>query len=215
VTDAYGVQSFIRDYPGMRIAPSRGSGVALRGAFEFSARPSDGEEIRDCYELEVHVPRGFPAEIPSVAETGRRIPRSLSYHIGPDGALCLGSPLRLREIIARRPTLNGFAENCLVPYLYAASHKLTHGGAFLFGELAHGKEGIVGDYAKLLGLEDPAQAIRALELLGMKRRLANRAVCPCGCGRRLGQCSLNLRLGKLREVASREWFRAHAAGLRR
>ena len=170
--------------------------------------------MHDSYQLQIEVPKQFPRDLPRVTETADRIPRDPSYHVFPDGGLCLGSPLRLLQIVRRRPSLAGWAENCLVPHLYAVSHKLEHGGNFLFGELAHGKEGILSDYMKLLGLREPAQVIRALELLGMKRRIANKAPCPCGCGRRLGRCSFNASLGKLRDIASRHWFRTHAAKLR-
>lgn len=216
-TDAdHGIQQFIQDYPGMSIAPSRSSEVVLKGSFSFCARPrGGGAEIRDSYELRIDVPRAFPEELPNVTETGHKIPRDDTYHVNPDGTLCLGSPLRLKGKIEGRPDLVGFAKHCLVPYLYGASHRLMHGAdGFPFGELAHGVEGIINDYAKLFGLQEREQAIRALELLGMKRRMANKESCPCGCGRRLGRCSFNVRLGKFRDWASRTWFRDHAAKLR-
>jgi hypothetical protein len=75
-------------------------------------------------------------------------------------------------------------------------------------------EGVIDDYAKLFGLQEREQVIRALDLLGMKRRIANKKPCPCGCGRRLGRCSFNVSLGKFRDWASRTWFRDHAAELR-
>ena len=210
----HGVGQFIKNYPGMSIAPSRGAGIVLRGFFSFSAASVEGAEMHYSYQLQIEVPKGFPRELPRVIEAGHRIPRDASYHVFPDGGLCLGSPLRLLQILRRRPNLVGWAQNCLVPYLYAVSHKLQHGGDFPFGELPHGKEGIVNDYMELLGLKERDQVIRAVELLGMKRRIANKAVCPCGCGRRLGRCSFNARLAKLRNVASRPWFRVHAARLR-
>jgi len=209
-----GVGQFIKDYPGMSIAPSRGMGIVLRGLFSFSTRSGDGAQMHDSYQLQIEVPQGFPGEMPRVIETGHRIPRDADHHVFPDGELCLGSPLRLRQMVRRRPSLAGWTQNCLVPYLCAMSHKLKHGGDFLFGELAHGPEGVVSDYRELFDLKEPAQVIRALELLGMKRRVANKAPCPCGCGRRLGRCSFNARLDKLRNIASRSWFRDHAAKLR-
>ena len=42
-------------------------------------------------------------------------------------------------------------------------------GPYPFGELAHGKAGLLDDYARILRLQTPAQAAEALILLGMKR----------------------------------------------
>ncbi|MCK4356750.1 hypothetical protein KAW44_06690, partial [Candidatus Bipolaricaulota bacterium] len=110
------------------------------------------------------------------------------------------------------PTLVGFAEECLVPYLYSISHKLQR-GAFPFGELEHGKPGVISDYLDLFGLKSRAQVLRVLELLGMKKRLANKKPCPCGCGKRLGACKYHFKMAELRELAERSWFRQHLATL--
>ena len=77
----------------------------------------------------------------------------------PNATLCLGSPLRLLWKLSRRPSLPGFASSCLVPYLYAVSHKLQFGGELLFRELKHGAEGIVEDYLDLFGLSNPEQQV--------------------------------------------------------
>lgn len=211
--DTYGVGEFLRDYPGMSLAPARGSKIVLRGTFSFSAKPKSGKEISDAYELEITIGGGFPTVIPSVKETGNRIPRDVEHHVYPDDTLCLGSPLRLLEIISKKPNLVGFSENCLVPHLYAVSNKLQNGGDFVFSELDHGVSGIFDDYMDLFGLKKRSQVIQALRLLGMKQRIANKKSCPCGCGLRLGKCSFNKRINKYRGLAPISWFRAHASNL--
>jgi hypothetical protein len=80
--------------------------------------------------------------------------------------------------LSRKPTLPGFAELCLVPYLFAMSHKLRVGGPFPFDELQHGTKGILIDYADLFGLKTPEQARYALQLLGMKKRRAKQVGHP-------------------------------------
>jgi len=197
----------------MCIAPSRRPGIVLGGVFSFRAVPVGGPELSDSYQLRIEVPPTFPHEIPKVTETGQRIPRDVSYHVNPDGTLCLGSPLRLLEIVRAKANLVSFAMEFLVPYLYAASHRLRHGGSFRFGELAHGPQGVIDDYANLFRLQDRTQVIRVLQLLSKRPRIANRAPCPCGCRRRLGVCAFNASLRRCRGVASRSWFRAHAAEL--
>jgi len=113
--------------------------------------------------------------------------------------------------LSQRPTLTGLAEECLIPYLFAISHKLRLGGPLPFDELQHGTPGILTDYADLFGLKTAEQARYTLMLLGMKKRRANKLPCPCACGKRLGRCKLNVRLRQFRQIASRGWFRTSAS----
>jgi hypothetical protein len=115
--------------------------------------------------------------------------------------------------IHAKPNLTGYAEGCLVPYLYAASHKIMHGGKFIFSELSHGNPGIIQDYQDLLGLTSRSQVAAAITLLGIKKRLANKLPCPCGCGMRLGACPFRYILNKFRKMAHRSWFIAHSKDL--
>lgn len=198
---------FLTDQPGMSLCPSRGSDIILRGTFSFSGHPERGPEITDLFELEIVIPSGFPREIPRIKETGGRVPRNGDYHVNPDGNFCLGSPLRLMKIVAEGLTLASFVETCLVPFLYAVSYKLQHGGHFIFGELPHGNPGVVQDYMDLFGLRTKRQVVGALQLLGMKRRFAIKRRCPCGCGRKLEKCSLCEKLDRYRGIAPTDWFR--------
>jgi len=204
-----GIQEFLQDYPRMAIRPaSAGSSVTLSGIFDFSAKSNSEDEITDSYRLRILVPSAFPRSLPEVTETGHRIPRNGEHHVNPDGTLCLGAPLRLLWQLSLKPTLSGFAEKCLVPYLYAISYKLKFGADLPFNELQHGPPGELSDYADLFGLNEPEQARAALRLLTMKKRHANKCPCPCGCGRRLGKCSFNDKLRKFRDLADRNWFKS-------
>jgi hypothetical protein len=194
----------------MAIRPSRTADTVLKGRFSFNARHSSAGTIADGFDLKIVLPRRFPLELPSVTETGGRIPKKADHHVNEtDGTLCLGSPLSLLKLLAGEPTLPGFAGRCLIPYLYAVSHKLAHGGKFLFGELDHGEPGMIADYLELLGLHTLRQVREAIRLLGMKKRLANKQQCPCGCSLRVGSCKFNFRLREFRAFASRAWYRKH------
>lgn len=203
-----GLREFLRDYPQMAIRPSAGQSLRLKGLFNFAAHHAKEGDIQDSFALEIIVPNGFPRGLPKVTETGGKIPRSGDYHVNPDGSLCLGSPLGLLVKISKAPSLTGFADNCLVPYLFAISRKLQVGGPLPFGELAHGAKGLFLDYAQLFRLKNPEQVRYALAVLGMKKRRANKLPCPCGCGVRLGRCKFNFRLRDFRSLASRAWFRS-------
>lgn len=188
------LNQFIDDYRSMTIAPLSNTGIQLYGKFRFKANVSGKDEIKDVYQLNITVPENFPKTLPIVEETGGKIPRDGNFHVNEDGSLCLGSPLRLLVKIHDSPTLCGFAKNCIIPFLYAVSYKLRNGGDFVLGELPHGKKGIFQDYSILLGLKGEKQIIQAIKLLGMKKRIANKKICPCGCGKRLGICQFHHKL---------------------
>ena len=207
-----GLDDFLNEYPGMSTVPHSGLGVLLRGKFRFKAKIPEGLEIKDDYRLEILVPRSFPQALPVIKEIDGKIPRDGKYHVNRDGSLCTGSPLRLLMISHEVADFNTFINKSLVPYLYAVSNKLRNGGDFVFGELAHGERGIVEDYSEILGLKNRSKVIKAIQLLGFKKRIANKKPCPCGCDRRLGVCSFHYKLNRLRKIAPVSWFKEQALG---
>lgn len=202
--DAVGIGAFLTEYSNMSVSvvTDGSTDLVLNGSFDFAAKFKEEPEVQDSYSLEIRVPDNFPSELPSVKELGSKIPRDGKHHINPDETLCLGSPLRLKMLVREEPTLSGFASNCIVPYLYWITTK-----KFAVGELAHGDVGIISDYMTLFGLSDPKQIIPTLKLLGMKKRVANKKPCPCGCGVRLGRCGKRFILNRYRGLAPRRWFR--------
>lgn len=207
LTERIGLERFLRSYQGMRVSPSTSRELQLEGEFAFEAEYEDGPLIEDVYELTITISERYPDVLPSIEETGGRIPRDTDHHVYPDGTLCLGSPLQLHEIAVDTPDLKAYVEKALVPFLYAVSYEGETGEQFVLGELEHGAEGILNDYARILGLRDHAAVVEALRLLGMKRRKANKADCPCGCGGRLGICRFNETVRELRDRHGRSVFR--------
>jgi hypothetical protein len=203
-----GLQRFLEEQPHMSIKPGVNPGLVIEGRFWFSAESEGRDSITDSYDLRLEVPEYFPGGIPRVTERDFRIPRTPSFHVNSDGTLCLGSPLRLLWKISQKPSLAGFASECLVPYLYAISHKLKLGGKFPFSELEHGTAGELADYADLFCLDSTAAARRTLEILRMKKRKANKLPCPCGCRKRLGKCEFNWTIRKFRGLLNGSGFRA-------
>ena len=203
-----GLQEFLVNNPGLKIVPSRSSHTSLKGRFDIDAQAEGFQSVKDSYQLEFVIPENFPTHLPRVKETDGKIPKDGVHHVNSgDGTLCLGSPLRLRFLICENRNLTTFVDKCLVPYLYAISHKLQFGGELPWGELDHGEPGIVLDYMELLGLESKEQVYATLEILGKRKRVANKKPCPCGCGQRLGKCKFRWKVLLFRRVASRKWFR--------
>jgi len=90
-----GLLRFLKTYRGMRVQPSGGDVLRLEGEFAFTAEYKDSLVIEDSYELRITVSKWYPDDLPSLKETGNRIPHEQKYHVSENGTLCLGSPLRL------------------------------------------------------------------------------------------------------------------------
>lgn len=203
------LEAFLAEQPFMSLQPSAGGIIVLEGDFGFSAVYEGQPQIEDRYSIRIVVPQKFPNELPEVSEVGNRIPRLADFHVNGDGTLCLGSALSLMLLLQEQPTLTAFVTRCVVPYLYAMSLKLDHGVDFVFGELEHGTKGLVDDYRTLFGLKEGAQLPLALKCLLLKKRIANKRPCPCGCGKRLGKCRFNAKIRHFRQVFPKAWLRKH------
>ena len=112
----WGVDELLQKYPELRLRPAAGGDTIIAGTLEFSAQTRGQKLVSDRYEISISVPPEFPRSIPIVRETARRIPPD--FHKLDTGHLCLGSPTRLRLILAETPSLLSFVERCVVPYLY-------------------------------------------------------------------------------------------------
>lgn len=197
----WGLDDLLRAYPGLRLAPSEPGVVRLTGSLAFTMEAAAKARINDTYEIELFVPDSFPDDVPLVRETGTRIRKD--FHRLKDGFFCLGAPTRLKLTLASPPTLRGFVEHCVIPYLYSYSHLIQY-GELPFGELAHGADGLLDDLSCLYGA--PAAAVPELvRLTALRKRVANRKPCPCGSGRRLGTCH-HIAVNSLRERLGRRWF---------
>jgi hypothetical protein len=196
------VDELLGKYPGLRLLNTRNGGIEMAGTLSFTATMPGLATIQDDYEVQLKVPEAFPKAIPTVLERGGRIP--VGFHKLTDGGLCLGSPTRLLLALRQHPSLPGFVETCLIPYLYARSYFERH-ATMPFGELDHGLNGIRQDLALLFNTTRTDRVAQFARLTAMKKRHANKQPCPCGSGKRLGRCH-HIRVNKLREQLGRGWF---------
>ena len=162
--------------------------------------------VKDEFVLKIIVPKTFPNEIPLVFELEGRFPKTADYHTYVDGSLCLGSPLSIRKRIADNPTISGFVETCIVPYLFSMSLYLEGTKTFIFGELSHGTFGIIEDYYELFELKTVPQVLSLINIFCMKKNVANKQICPCGCNQIITKCKMHKKVVEYRKVMSRRDF---------
>ena len=173
-------------YPPLSVVRQSQTETVLAGPIAFEATPPDMETISASFDIELGVPHAFPNQLPLAKETGGRIRAADYEHVFTNGTLCLGVPIQQRRILAEQPTLLGFVDRLLVPYLYGFCFWRKH-GRHPFGEAAHGPEGILEHYLDVLGLGDPLAALAAIRLL-CEHGYDARQTCPCGSGRRVRAC---------------------------
>lgn len=182
-------------YPGLCLLQNALGAWIVRGTLHFSASYQALDVLDDEYTIELTLPEGYPREVPTAREL---LERTKGFHTYNDGTLCLGAPLAVRMAFERNPTLVGFVENCLIPYLYSFSY-LNLYGKLPFGELSHGGEGILEFYQELFSIKD------AMAVLGLLRILADadyrgHLECPCGSGVKVRNCHGN----QLRTIGNRQ-----------
>jgi hypothetical protein len=197
------VTDVLAKYPGLRLTNATDGGVQIAGVLTFLAQQPGTECLQDEYHIQLVVPRAFPNAIPLVRETGGRIPPG--FHTLTDGSLCLGSPTRLRLHLVNDPTLLGFVERCIIPYLYGRTY-FERNKTMPLGELDHGTPGIRQDLALLFGTTRTGRVEDFARLTALKKRHANKRPCPCGSGYRLGRCH-HRHVNTLRRKLGRFWFR--------
>lgn len=198
------LEELLARHTGLRIEPSPSDDIVVSGRLAFRVEGPAGAIIDDEYSIECHVPARFPAALPRVYETGLRIPAD--YHKLTGNALCLGAPTAIRVCLAAVPSLVTFVDEFLVPYLAGYTH-FARTGTMLYGELAHGPEGIrqfLRELFRCCGANRPEEFVR---LASLKKRTANKFPCPCGSGRRVGKCH-NRTVNAHRRALGRAWFAA-------
>ena len=157
----------------------------LSGVLDFEASAEGLETIADSFAVELTIPRAFPEKLPLVKETGARIEADYE-HLNPDGTLCLAVPIEQRRVFFEQPSLLGYVDRLLVPYLYGYCFWSKH-GHHPFDEAAHGCEGIVHHYIETLNLQDSIAALAVICFL-FEYGYRGHHNCPCGSGRRVRMC---------------------------
>ncbi|MCW8966525.1 MAG: hypothetical protein OQK82_07555 [Candidatus Pacearchaeota archaeon] len=206
--DVLKLDDYLARNPKLRIAEINDQRVVLSGEHYLKARLDGYQAIEDTYKLKFVFDKGYPSKLPQVFDVSDHFPRSQDYHVYKDGSFCLGSEFKIKYILHSDPSVEVFIARIVDPFLYAVSHRIQY-GFYPFGELAHGEQGLLDDYEELFGVKGKVSVLAALKALGKRKREANKLVCSCGCGLKLGRCDYRFTLNKWRYVERRRWFRDH------
>jgi len=205
--DKIGIIDFLRNNPGMSFISLSDTKAILQGTYHLCAHHEKRGNAEFDYGLRIEIPAEFPNDIPIVREISYIIPRNDDHHINRDienytDSLCLGARIKILQKISENPTITGFVEKCVVPFLYSVTKK-----EFVFGELKHYYKGIVEEYEDIFDVSGSNKVINILLCLSKKKRIANKYPCPCGCGKRLGKCILHNKINRIRRFDSKKSFK--------
>ncbi|MBK9584873.1 MAG: hypothetical protein IPO55_03025 [Alphaproteobacteria bacterium] len=179
------IDELITVHKGLKNVVERDDGIVVSGPLPFEASADGLETITESFEIELTIPYDFPESLPRVRETGGRIGADYE-HRNASGTLCLAVPVEQRRIFLENPTLLGFVNRLVIPYLYGYCYFKTH-GRHPFDEAAHGYEGILRHYVDTLGLRDDLSALTVISFL-LEHGYRGHHDCPCGNGKRVRAC---------------------------
>ncbi|HOQ43338.1 MAG TPA: SEC-C domain-containing protein [Smithellaceae bacterium] len=196
-------------YPDLRLEENQGEWV-LKGILDFSAC-YENTKIQDSFQIEISISAEYSRELPAAKETGGRIPLDPDFHINPDGSFCLGAPVDIKRKFAQEPTLLGFINNLVIPFLFSFSYR-ERNGAMPYGELSHGGQGLVEYYLKYFDITSELSVLRLIGILATDKYRGHHD-CPCGSGKRIRKCHGNKVLELKALQSTREFLSEYLAVL--
>ncbi|MGB6229083.1 MAG: hypothetical protein WBF53_03025 [Litorimonas sp.] len=192
--------------PRLRLSTDETGRASISGVFDLVTMESGNPPTTYAsFEIDFIIPDDFPSSLPKVFETGGQIERKPEHHINGDGSICYGVPV---IIAARRPdmSVDTFISEILHDY-FLGYLCYQERGTWPFGEVGHGYTGALEYLAELLDCDARPNKVRALlALLSLKHR-RDRWHCPCGSGKRLGQCCRSALNRASRRLTRREALR--------
>ena len=178
------VQDVLDSYSSLKLVEDD-SEHALLGSVYFSASVDGKETIEASYDIKISIPHSYPVELPKVYSSGYQLDERFE-HTNPDTSFCLAVPFEERKLYDYEPTLLGFINNLVVPFLYGYSYFLKH-GKHPFGEREHGDKGILNFYLELFGSSNAETLILSLCKFAVAGYQPHEK-CPCGSGKKVLKC---------------------------
>lgn len=159
--------------------------VVLSGNLVFEADAPGLPLISESFEVELSIPPDYPQHLPSVREIAGKLDPKFE-HLYPNGQFCLAVPVEERRLFNAMPSMLGFVDNLVIPYLYSYCHHLQY-GTYPFGDRSHGYAGIVNHYQDMLGIVDEFKILALLVGL-LNHGYHGHHSCACGSGKAVRRC---------------------------
>lgn len=174
-------------FPLLRLSKTNGEYV-ITGQVHFCVDYKGEYPIEDSYNIELTIPVDYPNSLPKVKEVDGKVKNTPDNHINvhDNNSFCLGSNIGCHLKFNEQPSLLGFFENLVIPFLYSYSCKREY-NVMPYGELAHGPKGLIEDYKEKFSLKTVAQVFRTLYIIVFDKYKGHHN-CVCGSGLKLRNC---------------------------
>src|SRR5262245_43818619 len=103
--DVLQLDEFLAANPKLRIAELSNERVVLSGEYHHKAQRAGSQIIDKMYRLRFTCANGYPRKLPQVFDEGGYFPRSQEFHTYADGEFCLGSELKIKDILRTDHTI--------------------------------------------------------------------------------------------------------------
>lgn len=147
-------------------------------------------EVWDRYEIEIEFPHNYRNGLPTVRETGGRIPREPERHMEPDGRACL---FLKDEFWWEHPeglTFRQFLGETLHSYFVCQTYYDRCEQKWLLNDREHFAFGRYCFYKEATGADSLRAILRYLDYV--ERGASGHWPCPCGSGEKLRDCHLDV-----------------------
>lgn len=169
---------------------------------EVSFPAYKNERISIEEELAILIPSAYPTILPAVflLKSGKPVNYGVKYHFYNTGELCLGNNWEVRKVLIEDPSLINLLESLVIPHL--AGTKLAkenlENRRYPQGEYSHGTLGRMEGLSSFFNIpQDSDSCLRVLKFLLLSKNVANKSICPFGCGTLYGECQCK---GKFKEI---------------
>lgn len=156
------------------------------------------------YRIAILLPDNYPTRIPRMYCNDRKLPiGNIDRHIMSDGSACLGVNAEISQKWRLNPKIVPFLDEIVAPFLVWQTFYDEHGQPPPWGQRSHYAQGVLEFYAEFLHIEAESNIKAFMNLLVRKNQPKGHEECPCGSGRRLRNCHIEL-IRKAREQVDRQ-----------
>jgi hypothetical protein len=141
----------------------------------------------DKFSVRLVIQNDYPMSLPTITETGRRIPRDGKWHINGDDTCCVGTPAEQFSKLHGRLTILNWFRQFAIPFFANFIFKKDKGD-YYNGEWSHGPKGIFEHYSMLFETDDLKFLLERLRCcIGRDKKSLN-VPCFCGSGKKYKRC---------------------------
>ncbi len=159
--------------------------ILVSGVVPFDASYEGLVRIIDSFELDLFIPCSYPSQLPIVKEVGNKISKKYD-HINVDESFCLAVPLDQKLYYEKEPSLVGFMDNLIIPFLYSYCYWSKYAN-MPYGEMHHGAKGLAEYYLELFDTKNPAHTFTSI-INCLRNGYNAHAPCACGSGKKTLKC---------------------------